>query len=92
MDGRIETTRWLRIDNQVLGWDGVLFVPEVANKTGVCTYTIQEALDGNMIDFDALYTRKLNWKDPVQYARRVAAEKVEILIPATIPPALIKFP
>ena len=87
-DGRIVDASLLRVDRTVLEWDGVLFAPDIANKTGVTTCTLREAVGG--IDFDGLYSW-MDWKVPELQTRRQQAERCEILVPRTIPLELIKI-
>jgi len=83
-DGRIQKTMWLIVDDaaSVLQLPGVLYCPGVANTAGIATYTIQDAADH--IDFEAHYKR-LDWRIPEYQARRLAAEKCEILVPDHLP-------
>lgn len=81
-DGRIQRSVFLYVDREVLGFDGVLFTPDVANKSGVQPCPIAEA--AAYIDFDVLCTRT-DWSDPAVQERLQAAEKCEILIPDHIP-------
>lgn len=71
---------YLEIDRAILYQDGVRFSTGVAYAQGVQTYTIEEARDGNMIDYQVLYTF-MPWGDPVVKPRRRAAELCEILVP-----------
>ena len=84
---RIGDTIFLEIHAQVLHWDGVLFAPDVANKSGVPTYTMDEAAD--IIDYEVLYTRT-DWNDAAIQDRLQQAEKSEILVPNQIPLAVIR--
>lgn len=79
-DGRIQSPYYLRIDRSILYEQGVRFSAGVSNKSGVQTYTIDEARDQKLIDYDVLY-KYMPWNDPEVQARRQAAEKCEILIP-----------
>jgi hypothetical protein len=45
---------YLEIDRLILYQPGVLFTPGVANGVGMAKHTIKEAVEGNMIDYDAL--------------------------------------
>lgn len=81
-DGRIGDTIFLEIQPQVIELDGVRFAPDVANKSGVETYTISEA--STMIDYDVLYTWT-DWSDPEIQQRLRQAEKCEVLVPNHIP-------
>ena len=89
-EGRISDTIYLNVHPEVLQWEGVLFTPDVSNKSGVQTYSIEEASD--MIDYEVLYTRT-DWRDPAIQARLSHAEKSEILVPGFIPLELVRnFP
>jgi hypothetical protein len=83
-DGRIQKTLWLCIDDaaSVLKIDGVLYCPGVSNKSGMETYTVEEARE--KIDYVALY-EFLDWNIEENYERRLAAEKCEILVPDHLP-------
>jgi len=86
-DGRIQDSIFLQIHPDVLQFNGVLFVPDVANKSGVQTFSIEDAR--GMIDFDVLYTQT-NWRNPEIQQRLQQAEKCEILVPQHIPLAMIR--
>jgi hypothetical protein len=85
--GRIADTIFLQIHADVLLWDGVKFTPDVSNKAGVQTHTMDEAR--KMIDFEVLFTRT-DWRDAEIQRRLQQAEKSEILIPKLIPLELIR--
>lgn len=74
-EGRIVDSIFLQVHADVLQWDGVLYTPDVSNKSGVAAYTIQQARE--MIDFEVLYTRT-DWKDPAIQQRLLQAEKCEV--------------
>ncbi len=86
-DGRIKETVFLEIDPAVLRLDGVKFTPDVANKSGVASYSVGQV--DHLIDFEVLYSRT-DWRDPVIRQRLLAAEKYEILVPDLIPLSLIR--
>ena len=86
-NGRIVDSIFLEVHPKVLQWQGVMFTPDVANKSGVQTHTIEEARD--IIDFEVLYTRT-NWSDANIQQRLQQAEKYEILVPQLIPLELIR--
>lgn len=86
-EGRIGATVFLEIDRAVLTWPGVLFTPDVSNKAGVGTFSLEQA--EAMIDFEVLYTQT-NWSDPAIQQRLQMAEKCEILVPHHIPLNLIR--
>ena len=89
-EGRIVDSIFLNVHPDVLQWEGVRFTPDVANKSGVQVYSIEEALD--MIDFEVLYTRS-DWKKPEIQQRLRAAEKCEVLVARFIPIEMIRnFP
>lgn len=89
-EGRIGDSIFLQVHPEVLQWEGVRFTPDVANKSGVQVYEIDEALE--MIDFEVLYTRT-DWRNPAIRQRLQQAEKCEVLVPRLIPLELIRnFP
>jgi len=91
-DGRIQSPIYLDIDPLILFEDGVRFSAGVSNRSGISVFTIDEARDGNLIDYQVLYTY-MPWSDPEVQARRQAAEKCEILVPDYVPMKFIKnFP
>jgi hypothetical protein len=86
-EGRIADSVFLAIHPDVIRTEGVMFAPDVSNKSGVEVCAIQEAKD--KIDFEVLYTRTV-WRDPVIQTRLQQAEKCEILVPDHIPLDLIR--
>ena len=86
-DGRIEASIFLKIHLEVLEFEGVKFTPDVSNKSGVLTYSIDDA--HKMIDWEVLYTQT-DWNDPVIQERLQQAERCEILVPDKIPLELIR--
>jgi hypothetical protein len=85
--GRIGDTIFLQVHASVIQWEGVLFVPGMANTNGIGFYTMEQAR--GMIDFEVLYSRT-NWSDYQVQQRLQAAEKYEILVPRVIPLELIR--
>lgn len=83
-DGRIEKLQWLYIDDPaaVFKIDGVRYTAEVSNKSGATLYSVDQARE--MFDDSVLYDYH-DWSVGDNYARRVAAEKCEILIPDHLP-------
>lgn len=75
----------LRIDREILFQPGVRFSPGVANAVGMETYSIEQARDGEMIDYDAFYGNIGPLWQPEPQARRSKAEKSEILVPNHVP-------
>jgi hypothetical protein len=86
-DGRIKDTIFLQVHPEVLEWPGVRYTPDVSNKAGVSTHSIEEAKQ--LIDFEVLFMRT-NWRDSAIQLRLQRAEKCEILVPDHIPLALIR--
>ena len=72
---------YLEIDRLILYEPGVLFTPDVANGKNVPRYSVQQAVDGGMIDYDALNRRIGSLREPNNQARRQKAERTEILVP-----------
>lgn len=85
-EGRIGPTKFLRVNIDVLFLDGVLYAPDVSNKSGVASVPLCDAVDE--IDLEILFTR-MDWKDPEIQARLQQAEKAEILIPDFVDVKLI---
>lgn len=81
-EGRIGDTVFLEIHPSVMQFPGVMFTPDVSNKTGVETIPIAKAAD--VIDFEVLYTRT-DWSDATVQQRLKQAEKYEVLVPCQIP-------
>lgn len=59
-DGRVGDTIFLEISPAVLRMPGVMFTPDVSNKSGVTACAIEQAKA--MIDFEVLYTWT-DWSD-----------------------------
>lgn len=86
-EGRIVDSIFLEVSADVLTIPGVLFTPDVSNKSGVARYALNQAR--TMIDCEVLYTRT-NWHDPAIQARLQNASKCEILVPNGIPLKMIR--
>lgn len=84
---RIADSVFLAISPTVLQKPGVLFSPEVANKSGVRLMDLEEAVTS--LDFEVVY-RRTDWKDPSIQERRRAARKIEVLVPDAVAPQLIR--
>lgn len=84
--GDIITSCFLGIDSSILHRDGVLFCPDVSNKTGVAQLTLSQAIE--FMDFEVIYDRT-DWRDPEIQRRRTQAKKYELLVPGHIPLNLI---
>ena len=76
---------YLQIAPAILDEPGVLFSPGVSNAVGMRTYSVREAVDGNMIDHDALERKIGSLREPAAQERRQKAEKSEILVPDHLP-------
>ena len=90
-EGRISDSVYLNVHPEVLQWEGVLFTPDVSNKSGVEPYPIDEASD--MIDYEgAAHADRLApiLRSNSDWLRR---KRCEILVPGFIPLELIRnFP
>jgi hypothetical protein len=86
-EGRIGDSIFLQVHASVIHWEGVLFVPGMANTNNITRHTMEEARV--MIDYEVLYNRT-DWRDPQIRQRLQAAEKYEILVPRAIPLDLIR--
>ena len=86
-EGRIGESIFLQVHASVINWEGVLFVPGMANTNNSSSHTMEQARE--LIDFEVLYART-NWSDPQVQQRLQAAEKYEILVPRAIPLELIR--
>jgi hypothetical protein len=86
-DGRIADSVYLQIHPDILRTEGVMFTPDVSNKTGVEVIPIADALE--IIDFKVLYTRT-DWNDPEVQQRLRQAEKYELLVPNHVPMKYIR--
>jgi hypothetical protein len=85
-DGRIERSRFLRIDPDVLTLPGVMITDQVSNKSGAVPKPANDMIPS--LDFKVMYTRT-DWKDPQIKERRQRAKLYEILVPTRVPPAFI---
>jgi len=85
--GRIKAC-FLQISLDVLNFKGVKGCASVSNKGGVKIYPLEQALD--KIDWEILFKTPVDFNNPEQQKRYNEAKKSEILIPAPIPPELIK--
>jgi hypothetical protein len=85
--------RYLEIDPVIMREPTTRFSPGVANANGMYTHSIQEAVDGGMIDYDAINRRIGSLKDANNQHRRQQAEQTEVLIPDFVPMRFIRnFP
>ncbi|MEA9904823.1 DarT ssDNA thymidine ADP-ribosyltransferase family protein [Xanthomonas campestris pv. raphani] len=84
--GDIVESRFLSIDPSILHREGVLFCPDVSNKSGTTPLSLAKAID--VMDFEVIYDRT-DWRDPEIKRRRTQAKKYELLVPGHIPLNLI---
>jgi len=85
-DGRLPNPRYLGIQPEILKIEGILISFGVANANGVEILPVSEAV--KKLDAEVLYQRT-NWSDPAVQQRLRAAEKLEVLVPSSVPVALI---
>jgi hypothetical protein len=85
-DGRIQESRFLRIDPSVIHTPGVLFCPDVANKSGVEMMDLTTAV--SEMDFEIIAPAH-KWLDPSLFERKKRACRYELLVPGRIPLSLI---
>lgn len=85
--------KYLEIDRSILYEATTRFCPGVANANDMPTHSVQEAVEGGMIDYDAINRKIGSFALAGPQARRAKAEKMEILVPDFVPIELIKnFP
>lgn len=82
LESRIKNPVWIKINSEIILYEGVRFTKDVSNKSGVQICTPEIARD--VIDFEVLFTY-MDWRDPVVKERRKVAIKSEILIPTIVP-------
>lgn len=81
-EGRIVESRFLKISTEIIHQAGVMFTPDVSNKSGVKSFDLKEAC--RVMDFSVIYERT-DWTDPEVKKRRLLAKKYELLFPNPIP-------
>lgn len=86
-DGRIVQSVYLQVVPEVIGLEGVMFAPDVSNKSGVKLLPLEEAVRN--MDFEVIYDHT-DWRDPAVQARRKIAKKYELLVPRHVPSSLIR--
>ncbi|SRR5713101_7692482 len=80
---------YLRIDRAILYQPGVMFATGVGYANDAGTVTLAEAVERNLIDYQALYTWT-DWNDAEAQRKRRAAELCEILVPDYVPSVFIR--
>jgi hypothetical protein len=86
-EGRIVTSRYLKIRPDVITQPGVLISDRVANRADALPKPAEEMVE--KLDLEVIYTRT-DWKDPQIKVRLKAAQLCELLIPKVIAVDLIK--
>jgi len=81
-DGRIESSRFLEINRDILRVEGVRFTSAMANQSGVAPLTLEQAVA--QMDFAAVYER-MDWSVQEQMQRVLTARKYELLVPNHVP-------
>ena len=81
-EGRIETTRLLRVRPGILMLPGVLITDDVSNQSGVVPGMPNDMLE--KLDLEVIY-QQTEWRDPAIKERRKAARRYEILVPEGVP-------
>jgi len=77
-EGRIENSRFLRINPSILRVQGALISKDVSNKANASYGDPEDFIE--QVDLDVIYTRT-DWKDKAIQERLKMARKCEILIP-----------
>ncbi|MCL4840019.1 MAG: DUF4433 domain-containing protein [Thermoanaerobaculia bacterium] len=85
-EGRILSSRFLRVHPDVLLCDGIRFTPGVSNKSGMELLSLDQALE--RMDFSAVYDASA-LDGPDMVLRRRQAKKYEVLVPVMVPLRLI---
>ena len=86
-EGRIESTRFLRIDPSVLQITGTMISDMVSNHANAKPKPPEEIVA--KLDLEVIYKRT-DWKDPKIQARIKRARLYEILVPNGVPIELIR--
>lgn len=81
-DGRIEETKFLKVSPAVLRLPGVLITDGVANKSGMKSAPVEEAIAS--LDLEVIYT-KTDWTKPEIKERLKVAKVREVLVPDGVP-------
>lgn len=86
-NGRIQNSRFLEIERDVLRIEGVRFTSAMANRNGVAPLTLAEA--ATEMDFAAAYWH-MDFSNPEEMQRVLAARKYELLVPNLVPLSYIR--
>lgn len=85
--GRIQTSRFLKIDPSILEIQGVMITDAVANRAGAWPRPAEEMVA--KLDLEVIYKRT-DWKDPKIQVRLKTARLCELLIPKAVPLQMIR--
>ena len=86
-EGRIKSSRFLRILPSVLETPGTMITDKVANRADAWPRPAEEMIE--KLDLEVIYKRT-DWKDPKIQVRLKNARLCEILIPRAVPLNLIR--
>lgn len=81
-EGRIENSRFLKVDPSIIQGDGVLISEHVSNKADAIIKPAEEALDE--IDLGVIYSRT-DWRSDEVKERLKVARVYEVLVPTNVP-------
>ncbi len=85
-EGRLPNPRYLAVQPEVLQIPDVRVAFGISNANNVEILPVEEAVD--RLDVEVLYTRT-NWNDPEVNHRLRVAERIEVLVPNSVPRELI---
>ncbi len=85
-EGRIEPA-YIRVDPSILKIPGVMFTPDVANKSGIEPEALETGLD--KLDLEVIFC-KTDWKDAAIKERLKVARKCEIIVPERVLPKYLQ--
>ncbi len=86
-DKRIDKTKFLRINPEVLRIEGVMVTSDVSNKSGVAPMPLDTGFAP--LDLQVIYTQ-MDWTDDSVKERMQTSRKYELLIPDEVPLAMIE--
>ena len=78
---------WIKINSEVLNFDGVLYTNDIANKSGVIPLDNEAAKEN--LDIEGIF-KFLPFTEEGNWERKVATYKYEILIPNFVPLSYIR--
>jgi ssDNA thymidine ADP-ribosyltransferase, DarT len=86
-EGRIQSSRFLKIDPSIIEIQGVMITNAVANRADTWPQPAEQMVA--KLDLEVIYQRT-DWKDPKIQVRLRAARLCELLIPKAIPLKMIR--